>query len=72
MNKHVAIDFSRCNPLECDQTQGLCRAATACSHHLLEQEEEGETPMLISASFCVGCSLCVAACPLGAIQQARE
>jgi translation initiation factor RLI1 len=68
VNKWANIDFQKCNPDACDGQRGLCAAARACTHKLLEQEGPGESPMLISMRLCVGCGTCVAACPLGAVE----
>ena len=68
MNKYANIDFERCNPFACDGGQGLCAAVRSCTHKLLEQEDPGDPPMLLSIRMCVGCGSCVAACRLGAIE----
>jgi translation initiation factor RLI1 len=70
MGKFIVIDFKKCNPHICDPENGLCAAAAACSHHLLEQEEAFGSPMLLSSKMCVACSDCSKACPLGAISVA--
>lgn len=68
MNKNANIDFDKCHPAICDPVAGICAAAQSCSHKILEQEEPGESPMLLSLKLCVGCGTCVPACPLGAIE----
>lgn len=68
MNKYANIDFGKCDPMTCDGNQGICAAARACTHKLLEQEEPMEPPMLLSIKMCVGCGTCVTACPLSAIE----
>lgn len=71
MRKFASIDFSVCNPKIHDCENGLCAAAYACGHRLLEQEEPFESPILLSATMCVGCGECVSACPLHAITVSR-
>jgi ATP-binding cassette subfamily E protein 1 len=68
VNKCAKVDFDLCRPSDCHRTNGRCRAAEACTHNLLEQEEPAETPMLISNTLCVGCGHCVRDCPFGAIE----
>ena len=65
--KRANIDFSKCSPEACEPVCGVCHAILSCTHRLLEQEDPFESPMLISATMCVGCGDCVRVCPLGAI-----
>jgi len=68
VNKYASIDFDRCNPRNCDGQHGVCAAVRSCKKKLLEQEEPGESPILISMKMCTGCGVCVVACPLAAIE----
>ncbi len=70
-NKWSQVDFKKCKPFLCDRINGICRATKVCPKNLLIQEEHGDFPMLISRVSCVGCGLCVAACPLRAIHIER-
>lgn len=63
MQKYAVVDSTKCTPLQCP----VCTAAEACTHHLLEREEEDEAPVLWSVTACVGCGNCVKACPSDAI-----
>jgi translation initiation factor RLI1 len=65
LNKWARVDYERCNPQECGEDG--CKAAQACTHKLLEQEDPSESPMLLSVKMCVGCGKCVQVCPCGAI-----
>ena len=68
MNKYANIDFEKCDPLVCDPKNGICAAARSCTHKVLEQEEAGDSPMLLSMKLCVGCGICVPACACTAIE----
>jgi translation initiation factor RLI1 len=68
MNKYANVDFEKCDPTACDTENGLCRAARSCTHKILEQEDPRESPMILSMKLCVGCGICVPACPLSAIE----
>lgn len=65
--KYAHINFERCKPRDHDPENGVCDAVASCKKRLLEQEDNFEGPMLMSAAMCVGCGDCVRACPLGAI-----
>lgn len=63
--KMAMLDYGKCNPAKCEN--GICLAVLACRHKLLSQEmayELPDTPL----TMCMGCNLCVRACPLHAIQ----
>lgn len=70
-NKWSQVNFEKCNPYLCNPENGICRAVNECSKELLIQEEPGELPMLVSQILCKGCGVCVAACPLKAIDIER-
>ncbi len=71
MEKWANVDFERCRPAECGDRTGKCAAVSACTHRLLEQEEENESPMLLSIKMCVGCGDCARVCSLSAIDIAH-
>ncbi len=61
----VVVDYSHCDPSRCEK--GVCAAAQVCKRKVLRQEEPGEMPDLYP-SMCLGCTDCLAVCPLGAIR----
>jgi hypothetical protein len=63
--KRALVDYNKCCPDQCDS--GICTAALACPHKLLEQEALYEIPMP-NPSICKGRAKCVLACLLGAIK----
>lgn len=65
--KYAHVNFQICDPKIHDPKAGICDAVEACKKGLLEQEDDFEGPMLMSATMCVGCGDCVRACPLNAI-----
>jgi translation initiation factor RLI1 len=58
------VDYRRCQPERCDK--GICLAVLACPLKVLEQEAPYDMPDPDPA-LCMGCGLCVQACPLKAI-----
>lgn len=63
--KMALVDYRKCCPELCDS--GNCAVALACPHKLLRQEAPYEIPMP-DPSVCNGCSKCVVACPMKAVQ----
>jgi ferredoxin len=68
MRKFTEVDFSLCNPEECNGAKGICVALEVCSKNLLEQEDPFEPPILLSSTMCSGCGQCVKVCPRGAFR----
>jgi len=64
--RRATIDFAVCDPEECDPDEGICRAAKACPHNVLEQEPFDQ-PMIFQ-NMCQACGTCEGACPLDAIE----
>ena len=62
--KMALIDYQDCTPEACER--GICAAVTACPKKLLRQEDAYEMPDPYP-SMCLGCGLCVKACPKKAV-----
>ena len=67
MKKYCVIDFEMCYPHAHDAVHGLCDAAKACIHKLIEQEDSFDAPFLMSKAMCTGCGKCASACSLHAV-----
>ena len=67
-SKIALVDFSKCDPKQCER--GICLAAKACTRKLLVQEVAGEAPMT-NPALCRACGDCVRACPQKAITITR-
>ncbi len=65
--RRAIIDYDKCVPDKCAPDDGICLAAAACTHSIMEQEERHESPMIFRADMCQGCSDCSQACPFDAI-----
>ena len=61
----VIINYQFCQPELCEG--GICLAVLACPRKLLKQEEPFEMPDPYP-NMCIGCAICVQACPKGAVQ----
>jgi len=61
----VVVDYQACQPEACED--GICQAALACEKKVLTQEAPYEMPDT-KANMCLGCSDCVQACPMHAVQ----
>lgn len=68
MAKWAEVNYNKCEPKKCNPKNGVCAAALACTHDILEQEGPFEIPMHLSRDMCVGCNDCVLACSLYAIK----
>lgn len=62
--KTIVVDYQACDPKQCKN--GICMAALVCERKVLFQESPYEMPDT-KASMCLGCSLCMLACPMGTI-----
>ncbi len=71
MRKYININFDICDPAICNPGKGICSAVEKCTRNLLEQEEVGGVPVLLSTRMCVGCARCIEFCPLNAISVMR-
>ncbi|MEW5871808.1 MAG: 4Fe-4S binding protein [Chloroflexota bacterium] len=63
--KCIAVDYQRCAPERCEA--GICRAVLLCEKKILYQEAPYEMPDT-RASMCLGCALCLKACPMDALR----
>lgn len=50
------------------QTCSTCSARRACKTRAIHQPEHGDLPM-IESDRCLGCLLCIPACPYGAVRR---
>lgn len=62
--KIIVVDYHACDPEQCEN--GICMAALVCKKKVLTQEAPYAMPDT-KASRCLSCSLCMQACPKGAI-----
>jgi len=62
------VDFARCNPKECNPEEGICAAASACSHKVIKQIDGVFELPIVFQDMCMGCWDCIEACPLDAIK----
>jgi translation initiation factor RLI1 len=62
--KTVVLDYQACAPQQCQD--GVCQAALLCKRKVLIQETSFEMPDT-KASMCLGCAMCVPACPKKAV-----
>ncbi len=61
------IDYTACDPARCNPEQGLCPAASACSHKVIKQIDGPFEQPMVFHDLCMGCWDCLEACPLGAV-----
>lgn len=61
------LDYAACNPRECDPEQGVCAAASACTHKVVKQIDGAFEPPAIFQDMCLACWDCIEACPLDAV-----
>ncbi len=62
MRPILYVEVSAC------QTCDTCRARSACKTRALHQFERGDLPT-IEIDRCLGCLLCIPACPHGAVRR---
>ena len=62
------VDYKTCNPQHCNPEDGVCAAASACSHKVIKQIDGPFEPPMIFQDLCMGCWDCIEACPLDAVQ----
>jgi len=66
MPKRMAvIDYADCQPGICEK--GICQAVLVCPRKLLKQEDPFEMPDSYP-NMCLGCGVCVQACPKKAVK----
>lgn len=63
--KNIVIDYQNCEPKNCPD--GMCQSALLCKRKILFQEKPFELPE-VKASMCLGCALCIKACPMDALR----
>ena len=63
--KMIVVDYHKCEPERCEG--GVCQAALLCKKKILYQEARFEMPDA-RAAMCLGCALCLTACPAQALQ----
>ena len=61
----IVVDYRACEPEKCED--GICKAALVCEKKILTQESPYEMPDT-KPSMCLGCSLCLQACPMDALR----
>ena len=60
----IAVDYQLCAPERCED--GICNATLLCERKIIYQEAPYEMPDT-RASMCLGCALCLKACPMNAL-----
>jgi Fe-S-cluster-containing hydrogenase component 2 len=63
--RNIAIDYQQCDPKSCPD--GICQAALLCERKVLYQKTPFELPDA-NSGMCLGCSLCLNACPRSALR----
>jgi len=62
------VDYAICDPKKCNPAEGICVAASSCSHKVIKQIDGVFEPPMVFQDMCMGCWDCIEACPLEAIQ----
>jgi Fe-S-cluster-containing hydrogenase component 2 len=63
--KSIAVDYHQCDPKACPD--GICQATLLCERKVIYQENPYDLPDTKS-NMCLGCSLCLTACPKEALR----
>ncbi|MFP4213970.1 MAG: 4Fe-4S binding protein [Desulfohalobiaceae bacterium] len=63
----AVVDYTRCDPEQCDPEHGICAAAQSCPYKVMKQIDGTFEPPMVFQDMCMGCWECIETCPLGAV-----